>query len=43
MPAWQDTLSDAQIVAVLEYIKTMWEPWERESHAKASTQSPYPR
>lgn len=43
MPAWRTTLSDAEIVAVLEYIKTLWEPWEREAQAKLSIQNPYPR
>ena len=42
MPAWQGTLTDQQIVAVLEYIKTMWEPWEREAQATSSMQNPYP-
>ena len=39
MPAWRGTLSDAEIVAVLEYIKT---PWEREAQVKLSIQNPYP-
>ena len=42
MPAWGGALSDAEIVAVLEYIKTLWEPWEREAQAKVSIQDPYP-
>ena len=42
MPAWSGRLSDAEIVAVLEYIKTFWEPWQREAQAKASVLNPYP-
>ena len=42
MPAWQGTLSDAQIIDVLAYIRTMWGPEEREFQAKASAQNPFP-
>lgn len=43
MPAWGNELTDAQIIAVLEYIKTFWEPWEREQQATVTIQNPYPR
>ena len=42
MPAWKGTLSDAQIRATLEYIKTLWGPAERKSQANASVSDPYP-
>lgn len=42
MPAWEGALTDAQIVAVLEYIKTLWEPWEQKQQATVSIQNPYP-
>jgi mono/diheme cytochrome c family protein len=42
MPAWGDKLTDTQIVAVLECIKTFWEPWERTQQATVSIQNPYP-
>lgn len=41
MPAWQGTLSDAQIIDVLAYIRTMWGSEEREFQAKASAQNPF--
>ncbi|TAJ19568.1 MAG: cytochrome c [Dehalococcoidia bacterium] len=42
MPAARDTLSDAQIRATLEYIKTFWGPAERKSQASISAGDPYP-
>lgn len=42
MPGWKDTLTDAQIRATLEYIKTFWGPTERKSQANVSASDPYP-
>ena len=42
MPAWRDILSDAEIRATLEYIKTLWGPAERKSQASVSISDPYP-
>lgn len=42
MPASKDTLTDAQIRATLEYIKTLWGPAERKAQANASVSDPYP-
>lgn len=42
MPAAGDTLSDAQIRATIEYIKTFWGPAERKSQANVSASDPYP-
>lgn len=42
MPAFGGTLSDAQIRATLEYIKTLWGPVERKSQAELSLRDPYP-
>lgn len=42
MPAWKDTLTDAQIRATLEYVKTLWGPAERKAQANASVSDPYP-
>lgn len=42
MPAWKATLSDEQIVAVLGYIKTMWDPKMREYQATLSKSNPFP-
>lgn len=41
MPAFGGTLSDAQIRATLEYIKTFWGPTERKSQADQSLRDPY--
>lgn len=38
MPAFQDVLSDAEIWAVLEFIKSRWPPKEREAQARATLQ-----
>lgn len=42
MPAWGDTLSDDEIVAVIEYLKTLWAEREREIQAQASVNAPFP-
>lgn len=42
MPAWKGTLSDAQIRATLEYIKTLWGAAERKSQGEVSARDPYP-
>lgn len=42
MPAWKATLTDAQIVATLEYIKTFWGATEREFQAGVTQRDPYP-
>lgn len=42
MPAWKGTLSDAQIRATLEYVKTFWGPAEREFQTGISARDPYP-
>lgn len=42
MPAWNGTLSDAQIRATLEYIKTFWGTTEREFQTEVSVRDPYP-
>lgn len=41
-PAWKDTLTDAQIVAVLQYLKTLWGPAEREFQSEVTQRDPYP-
>jgi mono/diheme cytochrome c family protein len=42
MPAWGDRLSDAEIRAVLVYLKTLWGTEERRLQAEASTSDPLP-
>jgi mono/diheme cytochrome c family protein len=42
MPAMKDTLSDAQIIATLEYIKTFWGPDEREFQSGITRNDRYP-
>ena len=42
MPAFGGTLSDAQVRATLEYIKTLWGPAERKSQSELSLRDPYP-
>jgi mono/diheme cytochrome c family protein len=42
MPAFGDRLDDAQIRAVLEYIKTFWGPDERAFQAEVSLSDPFP-
>jgi mono/diheme cytochrome c family protein len=42
MPGWKDTLTDAQIVAVLQYLKTLWGPAERQFQTEVSQRDPYP-
>lgn len=42
MPAWKGTLSDAQIRATLEYVKTFWGTTERTFQTEVSVRDPYP-
>ena len=42
MPAWKDTLTDAQIRSTLEYIKTLWGQAEREFQSGVSVRDRYP-
>jgi mono/diheme cytochrome c family protein len=44
MPAFGDSLSDDQIVAVIEYLKTLWEPDGRDFQAEvtANTEDGFP-
>jgi mono/diheme cytochrome c family protein len=42
MPAFGDTLSDAEIRAVLAYLKSLWPPAEREAQWLASQNDPLP-
>jgi mono/diheme cytochrome c family protein len=39
MPAWGDRLSEAEIQAILTYLKTLWGPDERAFQAEVSTAS----
>lgn len=42
MPAFQDTLSDEEVRAVINYIKTFWTAEEREFQANGSAGDPFP-
>ena len=42
MPAFGDRLSDPEVRAILEYIKTFWGPEERAIQAEASLADPFP-
>lgn len=42
MPAFGDQLSDEEIRAVINYLKTFWGPEERDFQAQVSEQDPYP-
>ena len=42
MPAFGDTLSDEEIVAVLAYLKSMWPEEQRQFQAEVSRQDPLP-
>jgi mono/diheme cytochrome c family protein len=42
MPAFGDSLTDQQIHAVIEFLKTLWGPEERAVQSRVSEQDPYP-
>jgi mono/diheme cytochrome c family protein len=42
MPAFGDQLSDEEIRAVINYLKTFWEEEQREFQARASEHNPFP-
>lgn len=42
MPRFEDTLDPSEIRAVLEYIKTLWTPEQRQFQAAESQDNPYP-
>jgi mono/diheme cytochrome c family protein len=42
MPAFEQTLDDSEIRAVITYLKTLWESEQREFQGKASERDPFP-
>lgn len=42
MPAYGRTLSDQEIVSVITYLKSLWQPEQRASQAEASRADPFP-
>ncbi len=42
MPAYEDILTHAEIVSVLDYIKEFWSPESRATQARVSETLPYP-
>ena len=42
MPPFEGKLSDEEIRAVILYLKTLWEPEQREYQARASERDPFP-
>ncbi|NOX61628.1 MAG: cytochrome c [Chloroflexi bacterium] len=42
MPAFGDKLTDAEIIAVLSYLKSLWPEEQRRIQAQASEQDPFP-
>ncbi len=42
MPAFGDTLSSEEIRAVVTYLKSLWDPNQRDSQAEVSRQDPFP-
>jgi mono/diheme cytochrome c family protein len=42
MPAFGEQLCDAEVQAVIEYLKSTWGPQERRFQAQVSADSPYP-
>jgi mono/diheme cytochrome c family protein len=42
MPAFEGTLRDDEIKAVILYLRTLWGPQEREFQGEVSKQDPFP-
>jgi mono/diheme cytochrome c family protein len=42
MPAFEEKLSDEEIHAVINYLKTLWGPQEREFQSRISENDPFP-
>jgi mono/diheme cytochrome c family protein len=42
MPPFEEKLSDEEIRALILYLKTLWEPEQREFQARASERDPFP-